>query len=316
MSEGMTYAPIVLFVYNRPEHTRKTIESLKQNEGADKSELFIYCDGAKNEAAKEKVQAVRDYVNSVTGFRNVTVIEREENYGLARSVIAGVTEIVNRFGRVIVMEDDLMTSRYFLEYMNLALERYKDDKKAFSVTGYSHFGDGSKKLPESYFIRIFSSWSWGIWKDRWDLFDENATGWERVKTDEEFRRLFDYENAFDMSMMLRNQMEYHTSDSWAIRCYWAMFASGGLTLFPNRGLCENIGFDGTGVHCGSEAPDKIATLAESRVTQFPEKVEELPEHRRELIRCKMQGKRAYKKRRIRYYLTHPGKAVQKILKRG
>lgn len=315
MSEIKEYAPIVLFAYNRPEHTRKTIEALKQNEGADRSELFIYCDGPKNEAAVPKCQAVRDYANSVTGFKQVTVTERQENYGLARSVITGVTEIVNRYGRVIVMEDDLLTSRYFLEYMNLALERYKDEKKAFSVTGYSHFGDGNKTLPESYFIRIFSSWSWATWKDRWDLFDADATGWERIKTDEEFRRTFDYEDSLDMSVMLRNQMEYHTIDSWAIRCYWAMFTSGGLTLFPNKGLCENIGFDGSGVHCNVEVRSRHATLTECRITQFPETVEEQPAHRRELIRCKHQEKRAYKRGRIRYYLTHPAEAVRKLCKR-
>jgi glycosyltransferase involved in cell wall biosynthesis len=314
MSEGITYAPIVLFVYNRPEHTKKTIESLKNNVGAEESQLFIYCDGAKNENAAEKVQQVRDYVSTVTGFKSVTVIRRDENYGLARSVITGVTEIVNRYGRVIVMEDDLLTGKYFLEYMNLALERYKDDKKAFSITGYSHFGDGSSNLPESYFIRIFSSWSWATWKDRWELFDENATGWERIINDEAFRKTFDYEDSFDMSVMLRNQMEYHTINSWAIRCYWAMFQSGGLTLFPNKGLCENIGFDGSGVHCSEEVRSRFATLTESRITQFPEEVSELPEHRRELIKIKHQEKRAYRRSRIRFYLTHPAQAVKKICK--
>jgi hypothetical protein len=315
MREGITYAPIVLFVYNRPEHTRATIEALKKNEGAKESDLFIYCDGAKNESVAEKVRQVRDYVNSVTGFQSVSVIERQENYGLARSVIAGVTEVVNRCGRVIVMEDDLITSKYFLEYMNLALERYKDDKKAFSITGYSHFGDGDEKLPESYFIRIFSSWSWATWKDRWALFDENATGWERIKEDEAFRKTFDYEDSFDMSVMLRNQMEYHTINSWAIRCYWAMFQSGGLTLFPNQGLCENIGFDGSGVHCNEEVRSRIATLTECRITQFPKEVSEHPAHRRELIRIKHQEKRAYKRSRIRFYLAHPAQAVRKIISR-
>jgi hypothetical protein len=313
MSEIKTYAPIVLFVYNRPEHTRRTVETLKQNEGAAESDLFVYCDGAKNESAAENVQKVRNYVNSISGFKQVTVIERQENYGLARSVITGVTEVVNRYGRVIVMEDDLLTSRYFLEYMNLALERYQNEKKAFSITGYSHFADGEKQLPESYFIRIFSSWSWATWKDRWDLFDENATGWERVIEDKTFRKNFDYDNSFDMSVMLRNQMQYHTIDSWAIRCYWAMYTSGGLTLFPNRGLCENIGFDGSGVHCSVEVRSRIATLAECRITQFPEEVAELPEHRKTLIACKHQEKRAYKRGRIRHYLTHPVQAVRKIV---
>lgn len=312
MSERKEYAPVVLFAYNRPEHTRRTIEALKRNDGAEETDLYIYCDGAKNEAAGQKVRLVRDYVDSVTGFRSVAVTKRQENYGLARSVITGVTEVIGRRGRVIVMEDDLVTSRYFLEYMNLALERYQNEKKVFSITGYSHFGDGNPALPESYFIRIFSSWSWATWKDRWELFDENASGWERIKTDEAFRRDFDYEDSFDMSVMLRQQMEEHTINSWAIRCYWAMFQSGGLTLFPNQGLCENIGFDGSGVHCATEVRSKLATLEDCRITQFPDTVEEKPEIRRELIRCKHREKRKYKLGRVRHYLAHPAEAMAKL----
>ena len=135
--QNHTFAPIVLFVYNRPEHTRKTVEALLRNCGAEQTEIYIFCDAAKNDNAREKVDAVRDYVGSIKGFKAIHITEREENYGLAKSVISGVTQVVNEKDRVIVMEDDLITSPYFLEYMNTALEKYENQK---STKCMSYFG--------------------------------------------------------------------------------------------------------------------------------------------------------------------------------
>ena len=318
MSEK-NYAPIVLFAYNRPEHTKQTIEALKKNEGAKESEIYIFCDAAKNENAKQKVVETRDYVNTVDGFKEVHITMREENFGLAKSVITGVTEVVNRHGRVIVMEDDLVTSPYFLQYMNEALDKYEDAKQVFSITGYSHFPNGNEVLPESYFIKVFSSWSWATWKDRWALFDENATGWEETKTNEQVRKDFDYDYCFDNCLMMKHQMEDHIINSWAIRAYWTMYKNDKMTLFTNQRLCENIGFDGTGVHCNTEGDYKSGHLLDHAITEFPEKAEELPETKRELVRYIQQKKRDYKMGRIKYYLCHPFKAVGKIfekLKRG
>lgn len=319
MMTERNYAPIVLFAYNRPIHTAQTIEALKQNIGAGETEIYIFCDAAKNENAKPKVQETRDYVNTVTGFKEVHIILREENFGLAKSVIAGVTDVVNRYGRVIVMEDDLVTSPYFLQYMNEALEKYEDAKQVFSITGYSHFPNGNEVLPESYFLKVFSSWSWAIWKDRWALFDENARGWEETKTNEQVQREFDYEYCFDNCLMMKHQMEDKIINSWAIRAYWTMYKNDGMTLFPNQRLCENIGFDGTGVHCNTEGDYKKGQLLEHPVREFPEKAVEWEETKRELVRYIQQKKRDYKMGRVQFYLRHPFQAIKKIiekLKRG
>lgn len=309
------FAPVVLFVYNRPEHTARTVEALKKNVGAEYTELYVYCDYAKNEAAMEKMQQTRDYVRSITGFDAVHIIERTENYGLAKSVITGVTEVIRRHGKVIVMEDDLITSKYFLEYMNVALEKYEFVKNVFSITGYSHFPNGHETLPESYFIKVFSSWSWATWSDRWATFDEQAVGWEETKTNPEVARAFDYENSFDNCLMLKNQMEDHIINSWAIRAYWTMFKQDGVTLFTNKRLCENIGNDGSGVHCGADNGYVMTELEEVRITQFPNVTAERPEVRSELISLKQQQKQAYKKERIKFYLLHPVKAVKKVLEK-
>lgn len=307
------YAPVILFVYNRPEHTAKTVEALKQNIGATETELIVYCDYAKNEAALLGMQQTRDYVSTITGFKKITVIMREENYGLARSVISGVTEVINEHGRAIVMEDDLLTSKYFLEYMNTALEKYESDKQVFSVTGYSHFRNGNEVLPESYFVKVFSSWSWATWKDRWNLFDENATGWEATKTDQNLQRKFDYENSFDNCLMLKHQMEDRIINSWAIRAYWTMFKNDGITLFPNKRLCENIGNDGSGVHCGADNGYITTSLEEIRIKDYPVQVEENEIAKKELVRYKQMEKRRYKLGRIKHYLGHPLQAFRKIV---
>jgi len=150
----MKLSPIVLFVYNRPEHTKKTIEALQKNELAKDSELFIYYDGPKNEDIKEKVNEVREYIKGIQGFKKITIIERDKNFGLANNMIQGVSEIFNTFEKVIVLEDDLVTSKYFLKFMNSTLEFYNGIDKIFVVSGYSH----NVKIPKKYFYDVYSSY--------------------------------------------------------------------------------------------------------------------------------------------------------------
>ena len=160
MAEKKT-APVILFTYNRPEHTRRTIEALAKNELAQDTELFVFSDAAKKETDRGKVQEIRDYVAQAGGFFKVTLIAREENYGLARNVIEGVTAIIERYGTVIVLEDDLVTNRYFLRFMNDALARYEKNPKVTGVTGFSHFADTVTLPCESYFHTLTgTSWSW------------------------------------------------------------------------------------------------------------------------------------------------------------
>lgn len=256
-------APIVLFVYNRLEHVRKTIDALKENQLAQESNLFIFSDGPKP-GQEEKVQRVRKYLKEITGFHSVSVIERDKNWGLANSVIAGVTDIVNKFGQVIVMEDDIVCNSDFLQYMNDSLEKYKCVQKVFSITGYSLLTDEkSDGIPDTYFLKMASSWSWATWKDRWSYFDPHAIGYRKLMWNRKMREEFNYDNSYDFYSMLISQMKKESSihipllkkqehiDSWAIRWYWTLFKQGGLTLFPRDSFIKNIGCDGSGVHCGT-----------------------------------------------------------------
>ena len=143
-------APIVLFVYNRPYHTKRTIEALQDNTLAKDSELFIFSDAPKSKTSIDDVLAVREIIKEVDGFKKVTVVQRDTNWGLANSIVDGVTDIVNRYGKVIVVEDDMITAKCFLEYMNDSLDKYADAKNVFSISGFTY--EDSDTIESTYFV--------------------------------------------------------------------------------------------------------------------------------------------------------------------
>ena len=240
-------APIVLFVYNRLEHTKKTIEALKKNHLAEESELFIYSDGPKRDDDIIKVKAVRNYIHQAEGFKQINIREREKNYGLAQSVVLGVNEVISQYGKVIVLEDDLITDSNFLTYMNYGLNKYQNDSQVYSITGYSFLKKGLEN-DETYFLKIFSSWSWGTWKDRWKKYDSDCEDWVVLKRDRRLRRKFDYDYSYPYYYLFKSQMSDDTTNSWAIKWYWTIFKNEGLTLYPPISLVNNEGFDGSGEH--------------------------------------------------------------------
>lgn len=233
-----------MFCYNRPDHTVKTVEALKKNLLADQSDLIIYSDAPKNEVAIKGVEEVRLYLKSITGFKSVKVIERDRNWGLAPSIIDGVTDIVNRFGNVIVLEDDLVTNPYFLEYMNAGIEKYKDDPKVASIHGFIY---DIPDLPETFFIRGADCWGWATWKRAWDQFNPNGEELLSELQTKRLTRLFDFQGEYAYVQMLKDQIAGRNS-SWAIRWYASAFLKEMLTLYPGKSLVKNIGFD-MGTHC-------------------------------------------------------------------
>lgn len=248
----MKYSPIVLFTYNRPLHTLKTLNSLALNRYADKSDLVIYSDGPKNELQLDSVSAVRKIISDISGFKSIQIIKRDENYGLARSVIEGVTEILKDSSDVIVLEDDLETSPYFLCYMNAALEYYKDEHKIFSIGGYQ-FPSGTMKIPKTYQFDTYSSyrccsWGWATWADRWNLVDWGVKSYPKFIASDDIRDKFN-EGGSDLSHLLQLQMEGKI-DSWAIRFCFAQFLADAYCINPVKTLVRNIGLDNSGVHCG------------------------------------------------------------------
>ncbi len=242
----MQLAPIVLFVYNRPWHTRQTIEALQKNELAKESELFIYSDGPKNEKVVSEVTKVREYIKTVDGFRKVTIVERDCNWGLAKSIIEGVTKTVDKYGKVIVLEDDLVSSPYFLKYMNDGLEFYKDEEQVISIHGWVY--PIGKKLPETFFLLGADCWGWGTWKRGWDLFGPDGTYLLSQLKKRKLLKRFDFDGALSYSRMLKNQIA-NRNDSWAVRWYASALLNNKLTLYPCKSLVSNIGLDSSGTHC-------------------------------------------------------------------
>lgn len=244
-----TTAPILLFVYNRPLHTRRCIESLLGNDLAAQSHLFIYSDGAKNVEQSEAVEEVRQLVKKVVGFASVTLIEREENWGLARNIIDGVSTQIARFGRVIVLEDDLVVSPYFLKFMNEALEVYADEPKVGHIQACDFTQEPS--LPDLFLIKWTGSWGWATWDRAWKLFNPN--GQELLNRLEEHRltKRFDFDGAYRFTRMLRRQVA-GKNNSWAIRWNASLFLADVLSLNVGRSLVQNTGFDGSGTHCGND----------------------------------------------------------------
>ena len=265
-------APIVLFVYNRLEHTKKTIEALQKNKYAADSMLFIFSDGAKKEQDIDKVSEIRKYIKGVTGFKSVEIVEREVNYGLAKSIVDGVTTVVSKYGKIIVLEDDIVTDDTFLEYMNEGLCKYQDNKQVYSVSGYSYLGSGIKTT-SPYFLKICSSWSWATWSDRWEQFDTCCADWNLLGKERELRRKFDYDYAYPFYGLLKAQMRDEKTNSWAIKWYWTLFKNGGLTLYPTRPLVYNVGFDGSGEHCKQKRTRNMFVRTERKLVCGTELIE-------------------------------------------
>jgi hypothetical protein len=257
----MSLSPIILFVYNRPWHTQQTIEALQKNELASESDLFIFSDGPKIEN-DENVQKVREYIKTINGFKSLTIVEREKNLGLANSVISGVTEIVNKFGKVIVLEDDLVTSKYFLKFMNEALSVYKNRNDMFSVTGYN-YPSSIFTIPFYYKKSVFLNyrpmpWGWGTWREKWEKVDWDMKDYNVFKKDKQSQKLFN-KGGEDLADMLAAQIEGRI-DSWYIRWCYAHFKNSGFSVSPVKSYVDNIGFDGTGVHCGKNDSVNINML--------------------------------------------------------
>jgi GT2 family glycosyltransferase len=247
----MDTAPIVLFVYNRSDHASQTLEALSANDLADQSTLFIYSDGPKPQASEDdiqKINSVRQLIKSKKWCKEVHIIESAANLGLAVSFVRGVTEVVNRYGKVIVLEDDQLTGKGFLRYMNEALELYKDDEKVMHVSGYMYPAK-TKSKKTTMFLSVQSCPGWGTWKRAWEHFNPDAA--DHVRYFSKSKKLIKKFNldghAFFFEHLKRNAEEKNYS--FAVLWYASCIRAGGLSLFPARSLVKNNGFDGSGVHC-------------------------------------------------------------------
>jgi len=240
-------APIVLFAYNRPVHIQKTLDALAANPLASESELIIFSDSPKNQQALEGVQAVRALIKKTQGFKSVNIIERDKNFGLANSIIDGVTSIVDQYGKLIVLEDDLVTSPFFLTYMNDGLKLYGNDDRVASIHSYIY--PVKKELPDYFFLRGADCLGWATWKRAWDIFNPDAQFLLNEIKKKNLDKLFNFNNSYDYTGMLKAQLEGKVS-SWAVRWYASAFLADKYTLYPGTSFVNHIGFDGSGTNCG------------------------------------------------------------------
>jgi hypothetical protein len=245
----MTLSPIALFTYNRPHHTRKTVEALQQNKLSSLTDLFVFSDGPKDEISAIRVQEVRDYLNKIKNFKSVNIIQRKSNMGLSANILDGVQQIISEFGKIIVLEDDLVTSPFFLDFMNEGLRLYEDDDNVISVLGYLY--PVKEELPDTFFLRGADCLGWATWKRGWDLFqpDGNLLLKEIIESGQ--TKQFEFDGSYPFIQMLMDQIAGKTN-SWAVRWHASAFLADKYTLYPGKSLLSNIGGDGSGTNNGFE----------------------------------------------------------------
>jgi len=266
------YAPVVLFVYARPEHTKRTLNALANNIGASETDLIIFSDGAKKESDIDAVLQVRQISKSAHGFKSVKLVERNSNFGLAKNIIEGLNDISAQFHRFIVMEDDLETAPQFLTFMNSALRRYESNTKIWHISGWNYPIDVSG-LGDAIILRVMNCWGWGSWSDRWKKFEKD-TGRLISEFDDEMIRNFDLDNSGDFwSQVLQN--ERGEINTWAIYWYATIFKNNGLCLNPAISLVKNIGLDGSGTHGSTQQEQYGSRDVNARSHfDFPNEIEE------------------------------------------
>jgi len=245
----MRLAPIVLFVYNRVQKLKETISYLKKNIYASESDLFIFSDGHKdNELDYQRVKEVRDYIENIEGFRKIEIIKSDKNKGLANSIINGVTEVINIYNKIVVLEDDLIPNPFFLKFINKGLEIYEDSLDVISIHGFIY--PVKSKLPDTFFLKGADCWGWGTWKRGWDLFEKDANKLLKKLEEKKLTYKFDFNGSYPFTEMLKHQIEGKV-DSWAIRWYASAFLNDKFTLYPGKSLIGNIGMD-EGTHCKND----------------------------------------------------------------
>ena len=267
----MELAPIIIFAFNRPDALSNTIQSLLNNPESVDSEIYFFVDGPREKKGeKEKVSKVHELVKAVKGFKSVHYFFSSENKGLGPSIIEGVTKIINQYGKAIVLEDDLVFAPNFLSFINQGLNLYEENKKIFSICGYSN----KVNIPadykyDAYFCTRSSSWGWGTWADRWNSVDWKLENWDDLK---QHKSAFNRWGGSDCFGMLQGWKE-GKNKSWAIRFCFAQYLQNKLSLFPLISKVQNDGFDGNGTNCKKWSRFQYEFDSKhSMIFNFPQKV--------------------------------------------
>jgi hypothetical protein len=242
----MNCAPIALFVYKRPQHTRQTLEALMQCPGFEQSLLYVFCDGARQPREQSAVEQTRAVVQAMVGDRAI-IRKANHNQGLANSIITGITQLFTQHERLIILEDDLLVSPAFLHYMNAGLEFYHDVPSVMQLSGYMFPLPALAQRKTSITLPMVTSWGWATWKRAWQCFDPHATGWEILQTQPQLRFRFNLDGHYDYFSLLKFHQQGQI-DSWFVRWYWTVFRQRGYAIFPPVSYVRNMGLDGSGTH--------------------------------------------------------------------
>lgn len=241
--------PLALFVYNRPHHIRRAFEALMRCSARERCAITVYCDAPRESSHRKAVAEARAVVAAWAPRLDATVVYQPQNLGLARSIAGGVTDLVTRHGRAIVLEDDLVPSPEFLEFMLAGLDRYENDDRVAQVSGCLLTG-ATKSQTDGVFLPLTTSWGWATWQRAWSLFrwQDNIDPYE-LDRDREFRDRFTLGGKAKFHKMLQDRLNGR-NDSWAILWWFAVARANKLVLYPRETLVWNGGFDRSGVHCG------------------------------------------------------------------
>lgn len=265
------YAPIILFVFKRPDHTKKSLEALLKNPEANESILYVFSDGSRNEKDINGVKEVRQVLQDLEGFKEIIIKEEEKNKGLNKSIIEGVSHVLNIHKKAIVLEDDIVTSKYFLKYMNNALNTYEKTPNIWTITGYNH-PPKAMKIPENYnsdvyFNIRFQPWGWATWKDRWDQIDWELKDYNELLKNKKKQKAFK-QFGDDLIDQLRRQYK-GICQYWDITLTYNHFNNNAFCVWPTRSFVNNIGFDGTGMHNPNSTKFENKFL-ENKEVNFPD----------------------------------------------
>ncbi|WP_305988576.1 glycosyltransferase family 2 protein [Roseibium sp. MMSF_3544] len=267
-------APVALFAFNRPDHTRRTLDAIAKNHLAGETDLFVFVDGPRAEKDIALVHEVYAIADAVEGFKSVTIVRRDANIGLARSIIQGITRTLEEHDRIVVLEDDIVTSPAFLNYMNGSLSHFQGEKKVWHICGYNE-PTRSRDSTKTHFSRLMNCWGWGTWRDRWQHFEKDPEKLLSEFTPDMINRFnLDIGEKFWFQVLANADGRMNT---WAIFWYATIFKEGGLCLNPNVSYVRNIGFDGSGVHCSvDEVRNRARKLNLEVKVKYPKKISEDP----------------------------------------
>lgn len=240
-------SPVLLFTFNRLSHLKKTINSLKKNKISKETELIIFSDGPKDKEDIKKIKEVRKYISQIEGFKKIKIYKRKKNFGLSKNIISGINQAFKKFESIIVIEDDLILDKYFLNYMNEGLNLFKKNNLVASIHAYIYPIKFNKNIDEYFFLKGSDCWGWATWKRAWKNFEVNGSRLKKIIDSNNLKKQFNFNNSYDYYQMLTDQIN-SKNDSWAIRWYASTFVKNMYTLYPSKSFVQNIGTDGSGTH--------------------------------------------------------------------